>query len=665
MAYEYLQNVRYVAHVHFLVYGGEQLPVEIGISNVLSKDECRRSLFLTIERTEKMTERDRRINRVVTAKSSTLPLDGDGEYTQVEAEELALRFVGKELVAVKGHDAEAFFRSIGMPRVVDIGADCPKYWHWQRPQDHLNSRMSAILLAKFLEEKRGDWRFLPSTKEQQRQEMQDELMPPLKQRQQTDDPTEHVIQSQPFEAFMERFKRGFKNNDREAFEIPKLLRDICTVHCVHNEKKTVIYDKLPENTFFVDDVDKFLKEFNPIVKRETRGYFQELDETTVNNMKNVNFRSAAIAFFYLEGTWQAVKFGPRSFHNLDGSMKTVEFIGFYGVRVIVANGKLTARVLYYVNHNKSERDRVCFTMPVDSSYPDGVYEDSLLLVPEVNLQYRREDQGDAYDTTVINFKYMHNESGFRAIGMYAGVSSDGGPRIKQKFILDKPFKVTIFNKNEKATAFGLQLISRLYPHLRTHMAIHYDSHGLNYSYFETHDDVFDTLEREIEYLPRESTTIRIFGKERPMPRRMAAYGDPGTKYKFSGRTFVARPWTKALRRLKKVAESHLPPGCRFNFAVVNRYDDGLDSIGPHKDDEVDLDPNFPIVSFSFGSERTFVFKRAGYEKHALKLKSGSVLVMKPPTNQFWTHEIPKQKRVKTARINVTFRKIVDRKNGYF
>ncbi|CAL1301870.1 unnamed protein product [Larinioides sclopetarius] len=203
------------------------------------------------------------------------------------------------------------------------------------------------------------------------------------------------------------------------------------------------------------------------------------------------------------------------------------------------------------------------------------------------------------------------------------------------------------------------------PTCVSHMAIHYDSHGLNYSYFETHDDVFDTLEREIEYLPRESTTIRIFGKERPMPRRMAAYGDPGTKYKFSGRTFVARPWTKALRRLKKVAESHLPPGCRFNFAVVNRYDDGLDSIGPHKDDEVDLDPNFPIVSFSFGSERTFVFKRAGYEKHALKLKSGSVLVMKPPTNQFWTHEIPKQKRVKTARINVTFRKIVDRKNGYF
>ncbi|GBN78010.1 DNA oxidative demethylase ALKBH2 [Araneus ventricosus] len=138
---------------------------------------------------------------------------------------------------------------------------------------------------------------------------------------------------------------------------------------------------------------------------------------------------------------------------------------------------------------------------------------------------------------------------------------------------------------------------------------------------------------------------------------MAGFGEEGIQYTFSRKTFVAKPWTPVLRLLKENADTFLPDGQLYNYALVHLYKDGTHSISPHKDDEKDLDPLSPIVSFSFGEERKIIFRRKGYKKSEMNLEHGSVLVMKPPTNAFWTHEIPKQKNVVDARINVTFRRI--------
>jgi alkylated DNA repair dioxygenase AlkB len=40
------------------------------------------------------------------------------------------------------------------------------------------------------------------------------------------------------------------------------------------------------------------------------------------------------------------------------------------------------------------------------------------------------------------------------------------------------------------------------------------------------------------------------------------------------------------------------------------------------------------------------------------LDNGSLLVMKDQTQQYWLHQLPKSKRIKTPRINLTFRTII-------
>ncbi|GBO07461.1 DNA oxidative demethylase ALKBH2 [Araneus ventricosus] len=100
----------------------------------------------------------------------------------------------------------------------------------------------------------------------------------------------------------------------------------------------------------------------------------------------------------------------------------------------------------------------------------------------------------------------------------------------------------------------------------------------------------------------------------------------------------------------------------LNYVFINRYENGLDYLGFHKDDEKDMDSNFPIVTFSFGIKRDIIFKRKKYKNVKIPLEHGSMLVMYPPTNQFWYHGIPKRKKVKDVRISLTFRRNLSNKN---
>jgi alkylated DNA repair dioxygenase AlkB len=48
---------------------------------------------------------------------------------------------------------------------------------------------------------------------------------------------------------------------------------------------------------------------------------------------------------------------------------------------------------------------------------------------------------------------------------------------------------------------------------------------------------------------------------------------------------------------------------------------------------------------------------AGCEPLSYELGHGDLLVMDPPTQQHWLHELPRRRRVSTARINLTFRRL--------
>ena len=91
----------------------------------------------------------------------------------------------------------------------------------------------------------------------------------------------------------------------------------------------------------------------------------------------------------------------------------------------------------------------------------------------------------------------------------------------------------------------------------------------------------------------------------------------------------------------------------------------MDKLSWHADDEPQLDPKCCIASLSLGSERFFSIKHKNkvddknsqHKKynHKLLLNHGSLLIMKPPFQEFWLHQVPVMKNVTTERINLTFR----------
>ena len=113
--------------------------------------------------------------------------------------------------------------------------------------------------------------------------------------------------------------------------------------------------------------------------------------------------------------------------------------------------------------------------------------------------------------------------------------------------------------------------------------------------------LFRALEEEVEYLSPETTRIRLFGKFHDIPRRNVGYGDKGVVYKYSGLSLEAKEWTPTLREIKSDVES--ASGHSYNFVLVNRYADGGDCMGEHRDDEAELDPDVPIASLSLGAAR--------------------------------------------------------------
>jgi alpha-ketoglutarate-dependent dioxygenase alkB family protein 2 len=175
---------------------------------------------------------------------------------------------------------------------------------------------------------------------------------------------------------------------------------------------------------------------------------------------------------------------------------------------------------------------------------------------------------------------------------------------------------------------------------------------------EISTNVFNDIMKEVEFLSDEKSAIIIYGKKLNIPRKQCGYGDEGTSYKFSGVSVEGKIWKNVpiLNNIKEYIHNKL--NVPVNFVLVNLYRDGNDYIGYHSDDEKDLDNRYPIVSLSFGSERTFLLKHKFTGKtHEKLLNDNSCIVMKPPCQSLYKHSVPKRLKIKTPRINLTFRVI--------
>ncbi len=161
------------------------------------------------------------------------------------------------------------------------------------------------------------------------------------------------------------------------------------------------------------------------------------------------------------------------------------------------------------------------------------------------------------------------------------------------------------------------------------------------------DALFATLR---DVLPWKQERIRLFGQQREVPRLVAWQGDAGLCYRYSGVDHAAEGWHPAVAALRERLAGEFRE--RFDFVLLNRYRNGGDSMGWHKDDEA-MAGEF-IASFSLGEPRRFLYRPAGRPpSEALTLEHGSLLLF----DRRIPHALPKSRKARRERINLTFRRL--------
>ncbi|MEC7929709.1 MAG: alpha-ketoglutarate-dependent dioxygenase AlkB [Pseudomonadota bacterium] len=183
--------------------------------------------------------------------------------------------------------------------------------------------------------------------------------------------------------------------------------------------------------------------------------------------------------------------------------------------------------------------------------------------------------------------------------------------------------------------------------------------GAEVTYFESflknseHTYFLNAINSEVDWGERQVGSM--FGKEYVLPRDTAWFGDPDTSYVYSGIMNEPIPWTKTLMELKLKVEDFT--NCNFNSLLINKYETGKDKVGWHADDEKELGQNPTIASVSLGGTRDFQLrpKDKSRETITLPLIGGSLILMQPPTQKFWEHQIPPRSKIDLPRLNLTFR----------
>lgn len=173
---------------------------------------------------------------------------------------------------------------------------------------------------------------------------------------------------------------------------------------------------------------------------------------------------------------------------------------------------------------------------------------------------------------------------------------------------------------------------------------------------EESENLFSRLMTTIAWKHEEAI---VYGRRIITKRKVAWYGDKAHSYTYSGVTKEALPWTNELSFIKQIVEEKT--GETFNSCLLNLYHDGDEGMGWHSDNESTIEKESAIASVSFGADRMFSFRhKKTKETVSLLLENGSLLLMKGITQQYWHHSLPKSKKIKEARINLTFRCMKER-----
>ncbi len=149
--------------------------------------------------------------------------------------------------------------------------------------------------------------------------------------------------------------------------------------------------------------------------------------------------------------------------------------------------------------------------------------------------------------------------------------------------------------------------------------------------------------------------VFVYGKTYKTPRMSAFLGSNNVTYRYSGLQHVGSGWPvwliPLLNKVNKVS------GEDFNGCLLNLYRDGLDSMGWHSDNEPELDQKASIASVSLGIGRDLLLRSNDTKtSERLFLGNGDLVIFHPDCQKYWKHSLPKRRRVKEERINLTFRR---------
>lgn len=171
--------------------------------------------------------------------------------------------------------------------------------------------------------------------------------------------------------------------------------------------------------------------------------------------------------------------------------------------------------------------------------------------------------------------------------------------------------------------------------------------------FLSEDEADELMNYLIDNIDWEEREITLFGKTYMQPRLIKWIGE--REYIYSNERMRVEMFPRRLEEVRERLEREL--GCNFNSVLLNYYRDGNDSMGRHSDDEKELGTRPTIASISLGVQRDFVIvEKLGMKKrYVFPLGNGSLLIMKEDSQKLYAHELPKRKKLKEGRINLTFR----------
>ncbi len=169
------------------------------------------------------------------------------------------------------------------------------------------------------------------------------------------------------------------------------------------------------------------------------------------------------------------------------------------------------------------------------------------------------------------------------------------------------------------------------------------------------NESFQSLLTEIKW---ENDELLMYGKRIVTKRKVAWYGLKPYNYTYSKINKQAHLYSDILNQLQQLIEGLCKEN--FNSCLLNLYHDGSEGMGWHSDNEKELKKNGTIASLSFGANRIFQFKhKLTKEIVNIELENSSLLMMNGVTQEHWLHALKVDKKIKTPRINLTFRTIVD------